>query len=216
MDTLPLDNNRIHKILKTSDDKTNLAVRHILMPENSKRYFDPKHIDWLKLTTNWKYYLNFYSLDLILKRTKWVWFIIYNSETWEEKIADFPIELSEKIWEYLRNKEIFDTDEKYRRPWWVKNHPFNCESFVYYVKWWFEKNPKLEMKYIWKNYSEENIKAWDVLYYATWDELSGEKRHYMIYIWEWFCISKSWAKTWVTITRHNLKWLYHIYEKTPL
>ncbi len=147
-----------------------------------------------------------------LRNTKNIVFFILERNTWEFQKLDIPTVLSEKIWEYLRNMQEIESDEKYRLPDWLKNYPVNCKSFVYYIKWWFQNIPKLSLEYI-KNEEDGNeILPWDILFTHEWDEWNWEYWHYMIYIGDWFCISKN-GYSHLVITRHYLKWLYRVIAK---
>jgi hypothetical protein len=172
--------------------------------------------NWVYITS-WKYIKqDFNDFDFQkLQNTKDVTFSIYYCQgtTIEKtKKLDIPLWISQKLWEYFRNRSEIEKDEKYRLPHWLKNSPVNCKSFVYYIKWWFENMPKLEFKYIKNSDEEKKVQSGDILYRHIWDEASWEYRHYMIYIWEGFCISKNWHST-LMVTRENLVWLYRVIEK---
>ncbi len=147
-----------------------------------------------------------------LKNTKNIVFSILDRTSWEFQQLEIPISLSEKIWEYLRNMQAIESDEWYRLPGWLKEYPVNCQSFVYYIKWWFTNKPKLSFKYLRTEEDGKNILPWDVLHIHEWDEWSWEYWHYMIYLWDGYCISKNGHAN-IVITRHFIEWLYLVTEK---
>lgn len=147
-----------------------------------------------------------------LTNTKNVVFSILDRATWIFQQLEVPISLSEKIWEYLRNMQSIESDEQYRLPGWLKDYPVNCQSFVFYIKWWFKDTSKLKLKYLRTEEDGKNILPWDALYIHEWDEGSWEYWHYMIYLGDGYCISKNGHSN-LIITRHYLEWLYLVIEK---
>lgn len=203
------------KQIETIKKSTPKKTREIIMKNSIPKSAMP--ISWSNgvYISSWKFItqdFNNFNYDN-LQNTKDITFHIYDTKTGEEiKKLEIPFFLWEKLWEYLRNKKEIEENEKYRLPDWLKKYPVNCESFVYYIKWWFDKKPKLWLKYIKTQADEINVDVWDVLYIHTWDEVIWEYRHYMIYIWDGFCISKNWH-AWLMVSRQILLWLYQVYEK---
>lgn len=147
-----------------------------------------------------------------LKNTSTIDFYVLDNIKKNVRKLEIPEFLWEKIWEYLRNINEIEENENYRLPNWLKNYPVNCESFVYFIKWWFENQPNsLNYYHLETTEDIEKVKAGDVLYIFSWDKINWEYWHYMIYLWNWFCISKDWDKE-LMITRHILQWMYLVSE----
>lgn len=197
--------------IEDTSNITSWKVRTIIMRDLIKAKSYISIYSWWVYITSWKYYNDFHSIKYKnLKNTSDLCFLISDEEM-DCRELKIPDEIRKKIVEYLKNQDKLIIDERYRLPWWLKSTPFNCQSFIYFIKWWFEKKPDLEFKYL-KEEDIWDVKPWDALYLIEWDEWTWEYWHYMLYLWEWFCLSKNWH-AWVVITRHNLKWLYHVKEK---
>ncbi|NVP17191.1 hypothetical protein HUU51_00560 [Candidatus Gracilibacteria bacterium] len=207
------ENNNEVKVPEIEDasDLTSGKVRTIIMRDLIKTKSYISICSGGVYITSGKYYNDFHLLKYKnLKNTNDLCFLISDEEMNCRELK-IPDEIRKKIVEYLRNQDKLIIDERYRLPGGLKSTPFNCQSFIYFIKGWFEKKPDLEFKYL----KEENIgdvKPGDTLYLIEGDEGTGEYWHYMLYLGEGFCLSKN-GHAGVVITRHNLKGLYHVKEK---
>ena len=178
------------------------------------KFFDTKlYVDRSDII--WKYISN-QVFWLLMRRWNWepsklystYWYRFKNLvNTWKISIYDMDsdtikkLELSEEIevnlWKYFQDIEKIESNLAYRNRW-----TFDCKAFVYFLKW-LDINGEENWIEIDENY-EFNI--WDIIY--SYFEKNDSCYHYVVYIWNWLCISKHWADRISVTTMNNIEKIY--------
>jgi len=110
---------------------------------------------------------------------------------------DLPKDIEINLWRYFQNIDLIESNPKYRNQW-----TFDCKSFVYYLKW-LDVNSHENWLKIDDNYEFD---IWNIVH--SYFEKNNSCYHYIIYIWNWLCISKHWAWCISITTMENIKNIY--------
>lgn len=124
----------------------------------------------------------------------WKTHFLYSTNGREFKYLEISEEISERIWEYIRNINK------------IKWYNFDCSAFAHFISWApiRDKGVVLELKeWDYKTINPDKLNPWDIVFIWEIDNKNTNNwnYHWVIYLWEWLFLSKYWDKmNWFVIT----------------